>query len=1274
MAALRPRGGALVRYGGVEAKELLDWADAYESGPELPRLVRKLILETSGKPAQLEFPAGKNLLYGGWDGRVISTSETAFIPEGESLWELSTSKRVPRKADQDYKKRSVPPAVPNPHDCTYVSLSLQKWEKKAEWAKKHKRDNIWRDVRAYDVHDIDEWLDSAPVSQAWISQELGFEPYGIRAAESWWNSWSRATSPPCLESLILAGRSKALEQLQKCLSSSRGITTIKGPSSDEVIAFIVASCREVISNRQEWETKLAIVDDIKAWRMLCEHRTSLMLIPQGLSLGDEVHSASNHYVIVPVLGAGEADIELPKLDQEEVAKELQQADVEEKTAEELGCVARRSLLALRRRLAIKAELQKPQWAMSPIPRTVRRCLLAGRWDDANDGDTKILAKIGGLDYEALREDLVGFSKVEDPFVCRVGSTWSLVSDYDAWLLLRGELEDNDITSFREAAVEVLEEKDPSLELPREEQMLAAVKGHVRKYSNHLRLGLAVSLALMGATGEAVRLPRGELLSDCALAVVYDLLKTANDDRSGLCWASLQDVLTILCEAAPDIYLDAIRTGVASEEPVLRGMFTDQDTDMFSVSSPHSSLLWSLEKLAWSKRYFGQVVDLLARLEEIDPGGRLSNRPYQSLSTIFSPLLPQTSVDVTGRLSAIDGLRSRHEEISRRLMLDLLPEPQGDIIMPTAEPEYRDWKTEEQRPTWKEYWLFIEALVERLLADAGQNHSRWIEIIKAYPCLAPTPKKRVVAGFSDYLAKGTPNEEARYELWEALREIIALHEEYAGAEWSMSESDLEPLATISDGLVPDDPCGRWAWLFDDQFPKIPGKSRIDESQSRYEESLQKVRDQAIDEILHHAGLDGVLSFGKKVQMSFVVGWTLANLAVTEGEDTVLELLKSSEEVNSNIAMGYSVRRFRLGGWEWLDPLLVSERVVQVTKAKLLVATSDFPKAWEKADQLGQETAKEFWRGFTPYGLGQHVEHAPYASRRLLGAGRPASALQLISIYTRKQSDPKQGQLFAEILEAFFSEEDLGAEGVSQLIRHDILAAFKYLQGLEDFDIERMAKLEWAYMHVLRFDGSPVTLHGFMAGSPQFFVDVVSSAYRPKHHDEEDVTSTDSTQRIAENAFQLLMTWRTIPGIIQDNLVDTVKLNGWIDEALNLLSEADRLEVGKTYIGHVLAWSPTDPDGSYPCEVVRDLLERLQSDKIEQGFCIEIRNRRGVTSRGLGDGGDQERTLAEKYKGQAEQYSNRWPRTAAIMRSLAESYEHEARSHDEDAERFQSGLDR
>ncbi len=61
-----------------------------------------------------------------------------------------------------------------------------------------------------------------------------------------------------------------------------------------------------------------------------------------------------------------------------------------------------------------------------------------------------------------------------------------------------------------------------------------------------------------------------------------------------------------------------------------------------------------------------------------------------------------------------------------------------------------------------------------------------------------------------------------------------------------------------------------------------------------------------------------------------------------------------------------------------------------------------------------------------------------------------------------------------------------------------------------------------------------------------------------------------------------------------------------------------------------------------------------------------NARGVTSRSVYAGGEQERALSTKYHDWASKLTPQWPRTARMLRGLSESYERDAQRHDAEAE--------
>ena len=147
---------------------------------------------------------------------------------------------------------------------------------------------------------------------------------------------------------------------------------------------------------------------------------------------------------------------------------------------------------------------------------------------------------------------------------------------------------------------------------------------------------------------------------------------------------------------------------------------------------------------------------------------------------------------------------------------------------------------------------------------------------------------------------------------------------------------------------------------------------------------------------------------------------------------------------------------------------------------------------------------------------------------------------------------------------------------------------------------------------------------------------------------------------------------MPGLTPDGSVDAATLNAWLESARQMLVESDRLEIGELQIGEVFAHAPTDSDHTFPTRAVRDVLEVAPNDRLERGFVTGVHNKRGVTSRGMTEGGQQEFELATDFEKKAERIEATHPRTAGALRQIAESYRAEGRRNDDEARRFLEGL--
>ena len=287
-----------------------------------------------------------------------------------------------------------------------------------------------------------------------------------------------------------------------------------------------------------------------------------------------------------------------------------------------------------------------------------------------------------------------------------------------------------------------------------------------------------------------------------------ILEAARDDWR--VWASLGSLLPLLAEAHPDQFLSAVDAGLIGPEPTLLPLFEGDGGGLTSAPA-HIGLLWALENVAWSPQLLPRASLVLSRLAALDPGGKSSNRPINSLGDIFRPWLPQTSADLDQRLVALDRLSEHHPDTAWTVMVHMLPTLHV-IGQYTHRPRWRDWAREpDRRPSMSEYTSAVSAVLTRLLLLVDDRGERWRDLIGATSGLPPDLRALVVQRLSE-LANVAPG--TRATIWSALRELVARHRSHPDAQWAMPAQEVEGLATLLDRFEPEDLNDRFGWLFTD----------------------------------------------------------------------------------------------------------------------------------------------------------------------------------------------------------------------------------------------------------------------------------------------------------------------------------------------------------------------------------------------------------------------------------------------------------------------------
>ena len=538
-------------------------------------------------------------------------------------------------------------------------------------------------------------------------------------------------------------------------------------------------------------------------------------------------------------------------------------------AGELGRAAGISLKRFQR-VASQRQTPQPVWSTAFSDRDIRRAWLLQAWTTARSGDVEAFETLVGKSFDDAEDPLRQATRGADPIFSTVGTVWSVVSPVDFWGHVKPYIGGSDLEALQHIIQDVLGAVDPALELPPDERWLAGMRGMVRIHSRELRRGLATTLTLIGTKGETATLGGASTGGAWVRGVLRSLFRRANADESGQLWASLTDVLPLLAEAAPDIFLSALGTAIAHPGTVLSQMFTDSHDDAFTTTSPHTGLVRALEVTAWLPAHFGQSVSALAALSEIDPGGRLSNRPFGSLKTIFRPWLPQTLAGPGDRLASLTALVERYPDTGLRLLIELLPSGH-DLATPNAEPEFRAKVPRLERADPREWVETVTALVSQLLPLMRAQGELWPSFLAHLADLPQADRARVYAELPVSIAAIEPDE--RTALWEAATDLIRRHREHHDSRWPLPEDEIERFETAIADAAPNDPRDAARWLFDETHPDIGVRKA---ELAAYDAAVDKLRVDALRRILDEHGMSGIEEFVNSVKYPYLVGWALAGV--------------------------------------------------------------------------------------------------------------------------------------------------------------------------------------------------------------------------------------------------------------------------------------------------------------------------------------------------------------------------------------------------------------
>ncbi len=873
--------------------------------------------------------------------------------------------------------------------------------------------------------------------------------------------------------------------------------------------------------------------------------------------------------------------------------------------------------------------------------------LLGAWNELNEADLEIVCQLANdEDYAKWIPKLREMLQQAISPVTFMNGRWQVMDRKGMWQALGGRVFDDTLDALKQCAVTVLSERDPQFDLPPDKRFAANIYKKALKYSSSLRKGLAETLALLGTNPDVLThfSPRhqGWKPRDTAVLAVREILENAD----WVLWGSLDDLLPVLAEAAPDEFLDAVENAL-NQSPCPFDELFSQERDGVGGRNYLTGLLWALETLAWNAEHLVRVCAILGELAARDPGGHSLNRPANSLATILLPWLPQTTAPIEKREVAIKTLMNEVPDVAWNLLISLLPN-QHQMSLGTRKPEWRntipdDWK---DSVTQEEHWKQVTSYAEMAISMASNDIDKLAQLAGDLNHLPKPYLDKLLEHLSSDEICGKP-EDQRLKLWTQLTELVSKHRRFSDTKWALSDKIVSKIEDVAVKLAPENPFYLYRRLFSYNNLTLYEGTWRDPQQK---EKLDQRRQQAIKEILADGGVDMVLQFAESVEAPWFVGHFLGVIAQEETDKHILPaLLKTEITKLALFASAYVSCRQYINGWEWVDGLDTSNW--SATQIGQFLSYLPFTKeTWHRVTDWLDKSEKEYWSKTSarPYHTDDDLG---FAIDKLIAYDRPHTAIEWL--YSKK---PLDKTLSVKALMAAVSSQ----EPPQEMGTHTIIEIIKVLQDDPDTDPDDLFQIEWAYLSLLAQYTSPKTLENRLSSDPEFFCEVIRLIYRSKKETEPAKEFSEQDKAVAENAYNLLDNWMTLPGTQSNGQFLPEQFTEWLKQTKEACAESEHLEVALIHIGNILIHAPPDPEGLWIHRTVAFALNAKDAEEMRNGFWTGILNSRGAYE--IDPTGKPERELAKKYKQKSEEVENAgYHRLAVTLRKLAEGYESKAETY-------------
>ena len=1267
----------------VTVKDIVDWSGKIESRAKLPELVRRLIYETTPQPVRFNIPANEAVYLPGTDGKVISTFTTTWVPAGTSFWEMGCNNKIKSKAEDDFKKRTKDPALDRERkSASFVFVTPRIWDEKQNWLSKKNSENQWKEVIVLDATDLEAWIQASVATKIWFEKLIGKQIEGILTANEWWNNWANATKPPLIPKLLTARRNNESTNLIYELENYRSTISIKGDDREEAVAFVIASLSTQPVNHFLDKT-LVLTKDVEIPLI---QKSDLIVIGDGEKVKFMSKVLSENIKLIKTHHKGQtnfdATIDLSKIPRQEYINCLHEMEISRNEAIYWADETGLSIPILRRKISkVTSELRQNWIEKTDIVEKLIPFALCGKWvkNQKNCGDLDVLTAVGNTNASEITKNFEKLLELEGSPVDKEYDfgeiIFGVISQLDSLETVGYRITVEHLRNYFEQIYAILSEHDPAVDISEENWWEKVELYNSKKYSEKIAIGICESLCILAVYGERIC---GDRLRYDIIEKIESVVSSLIDSADSKRLLSIRCYLTYLAEASPDIFLECIESDIWSNSSEIKPLI-GHGGNLFNEISFHDELLWALEILAWHSLYFDRVLKILLRIKSFEPKDINGKSIQHTLNNLFRVELPCTEVSVKDRLSVLRNNKQHNQITVMEICKSLLPHGLARFGSQTRTPKWRRLREQPDVPT-KEDLNFSIVEAKKILFDMNQYNMEELQLLLEIIFDLEEEQLNQLIQFVERWLLDVTDETQQEELCKSLRKCTKTLKHLEIGDKSLYWRTIDRIEQL---IKPSSLLTQHKWLFDEYYldwELLVSTERISRPENQEVMELhQSIRSKAIEEIIVNCGEGAILELISTVNYPETIA-TILSVKESEYdrklywiEKVLSELNKDSTEfLESAVKFIHEFIKFLDNEGHEMSGIV--ERLSKkgdlndsAKKNVMVRALPPEPKFWEIVKNLGRDAEKIYWNSISLFpSLDFSSDELEYAVKNLLSVGRAIEAFA----FAGPQNEKLKPKYWKRILEIIYQSNTLDKLAYENL--YYLSDVYKCLDEDTEICDSEIAELEYPLILNLTLadrlsEDRVMACHRLILSDPKYLQQLLIWCYKRNDGTEDRELRgipTEDLEKKADLAYHILANWNFLHVEIETGKLDEVKFKNWIEQAVKLVKQVDRVDVFESHLARVFAqFANQTSDDIWLPDAILEYLDKHENNFIREEFYKAIYNSRGTVIKNYGEGGDQERQLARNYERLATDIESKFPRVSRILKKRARKLGIEAKYEDD-----------